>query len=146
MKMDIGEHNFRGTREHLAYMVWQEHPHGQSLLSSIVEDSLLYTLKHHKSSPELSAVAKQSAKISVQTIAEMIHLDEVAVREAVQGVVKSMVRLGGNPMEIARAVIRGSWHGLMEISKDMSTSAFLHAIRHGVRTASRDMQAVVTLA
>lgn len=140
MGRDSEERNLRGTKQHLAYMMWQEHLSGEFLLSSVVEDSLLYTLNHHESSPELSTVAKRIAKISVQTAAEVICLTESTVHELVRGVMNSMLRLGGNPVEITRAVAVGAWHGLRDVSKDGGGRRFLHAIRSGISRAAEDMQ------
>ncbi|MFB5188973.1 hypothetical protein [Alicyclobacillus fastidiosus] len=142
MSRDSDERNLRGSKQHLAYMMWQEHLSSEFLLSSVVEDSLLYTLNGRDISKELSTVAKGIAKMSVQTAAEVICLTESTVHELVRGVMSSMLRLGGNPVEITRAVAAGAWYGLREVSKEGGRRRFLHAIRSGISRATEDMAAV----
>ncbi|UOF90879.1 hypothetical protein LSG31_00915 [Fodinisporobacter ferrooxydans] len=127
------------TREHLAYMIWKEKSFGEFQLASVLEDSLLYNLHDHIDSPYLSRIAYETARISVSTAIEVMNLNEFIVCESVRGVIHSMDRLGGDPIDLAEIVAAGALHAVELASNDEISDAYRNAVLNGVRSATDDM-------
>lgn len=118
-------------------MIAKEKLSGDFLLASVVQDSLLYTLHHHAESRDLFRLAHDTAKVSIQTAADTMYLNEFTVCEALRGVMHCMVTLGGDPVSMAASIATGAVVAVQHATPD--AHRYKTAIVNGICSAADDL-------